>query len=245
MQRSYPLCHMVRPRLSGRLLGGGWIALRRTMASDSWGRGDGNSDSNSNSNSNSNWKTNSNTPRAGVPRASATSTVMSDAGAYSRGVNTSAFERRINREDNMWRDQSYIDTKWLNPRDPNAYRPNFRQTEPTSLRKQFMRSPDEISREVMGRDWEETVRTYKRNAKTIHVGMQPGGARNDNTRNRQQHLQMMHVQQQQEQQQQRNQKQHQQQQHQQQQHQQQQQQKRNQQQYNYWGRNVESSPKDQ
>ncbi|XP_043659884.1 uncharacterized protein DDB_G0283357 [Drosophila teissieri] len=239
MQRSsFSLCHIVRPRLSGRLLGGGWMDLRRTMASDSWGRGAGNSESNSNSNSNSNWNSNSNSnsARAGVPRASATSTVMSDAGAYSRGVNTSAFERRINREDNMWRDQSYIDTKWLNPRDPTAYRPNFRQTEPTSLRKQFMRSPDEISREVMGRDWEETVRTYKRNAKN----MQPGGARNDGTRNRQQHLQMMHVQQQQEQQQQ-------QQRHpqQNQQQQQQQQQKRNQQQYNYWGRNVESSPKDQ
>lgn len=210
MQRSsYPLCHIVRPSLTG-LLGGGWIDLRRTMASDSWGRGDGNSQPNS--------------PRAGVSRASATSTVISDASSYSRGVNTGAFERRINREDNMWRDQSYIDTKWLNPRDPNAYRPNFRQTEPTSLRKQFMRSPDEISREVMGRDWEETVRTYKRNAQSKHsVARTEERQSSDNTRNRQQHLQLMHMQQQQKQ---------------------QQQHKKNQQQYNNWGRSVES-PEDQ
>ncbi|EDV47467.1 probable WRKY transcription factor protein 1 [Drosophila erecta] len=213
MQRSsYPLCHIVRPRVCV-LLGGGWTDLRRTMASDSWGRGgDGKSESDS--------------PRAGVPRSSATSTVLNDAASYSRGVNTSAFERRINREDNMWRDQSYIDTKWLNPRDPTAYRPNFRQTEPTSLRKQFMRSPDEISREVMGRDWEETVRTYKRIAKNKQSA--------DNARNRQQHLQMMHMQQQQEQQPKQQQR-----------HQQQQQQNtKNQGHHSSWGRNVES-PQDQ
>ncbi|EDW49367.1 ras-interacting protein RIP3 [Drosophila sechellia] len=214
MQRSsYPLRHIVRPSLTG-LLGGGWIDLRRTMASDSWGRGDGNNDPKSS--------------KAGVPRASATSTVMSNASSYSRGVNTGAFERRINREDNMWRDQSYIDTKWLNPRDPTAYRPNFRPTEPTSLRKQFMRSPDEISREVMGRDWEETVRTYKRNVRSRHIVAHTEERQSaDNKRNRQQHLQLLHMQHQQEQQQ-----------------KQQQQQKKNQQQYNHWGRSVES-PEDQ
>ncbi|XP_033169535.1 PH domain-containing protein DDB_G0275795 [Drosophila mauritiana] len=214
MQRSsYPLRHIVRPSLTG-LLGGGWIDLRRTMASDSWGRGDGNSDPNSS--------------KAGVPRASATSTVMSNASSYSRGANTGAFERRINREDNMWRDQSYIDTQWLNPRDPTAYRPNFRPTEPTSLRKQFMRCPDEISREVMGRDWEETVRTYKRNVRSRRsVAHTEERQSADNTRNRQQHLQLLHMQHQQEQQQ-----------------NQQQQQKKNQQQYNHWGRSVDS-PEDQ
>ncbi|KAH8355458.1 hypothetical protein KR084_009641 [Drosophila pseudotakahashii] len=231
MQRSYPLiaCPLVRPRCLG-LIGGVWNDFRRTMASDSWGH-----------NGRGGPKT---------PKASATSTVISDAGSYSRGTNTGAFERRINREDNMWRDRSYIDTKWLNPRDPSAYRPNFRQTEPTSLRKQFMRSPDEISREVMGRDWEETVKSYKRSAAaasattttttaTMASG-QRGGGRNeawqaaDITRNRQQHLQLMQMQQQQEQQQQLQQKQ-----------QQQQQQQEKKQQQNYWGRCHLEPPKEQ
>ncbi|XP_016946325.1 myb-like protein P [Drosophila biarmipes] len=220
MQRStYPLIvrNLVQSRLDGSI-GGVWNGFRRTMASDSWGQ-DGSGSGSSGSK----------TSRVATPRASATSTVISDAGSYSRGTNTGAFERRINREDNMWRDRSYIDTKWLNPRDPTAYRPNFRQTEPTSLRKQFMRSPDEVSREVMGRDWEETVKTYKRTS-TAMSG-QKGGTRNeawqaaDSTRNRQQHLQLMHMQQQQEQQQK----------------QQQQQQPKKQQQQNYWGRGPEAA----
>ncbi|KAH8338804.1 hypothetical protein KR074_000407 [Drosophila pseudoananassae] len=129
----------------------GWHSFRRTFASDS-GRGgsgrayDGNADGS-----------------GSAPRASATSLVSGDPSTrhYTRG-NVGALERRINREDNMWRDRGYVDTKWLNPRDPFAYRPNFRPTEPVSLRKQFMRSPDEISREVMSRDWERTVKNYRR-----------------------------------------------------------------------------------
>jgi len=224
MQRStYPLIarNLVRSRLQG-LIGGALNDFRRTMASDSWGQDGSGTGSGSGSSG-------SRTSRVATPRASATSTVINDAGSYSRGTYTGALERRINREDNMWRDRSYIDTKWLNPRDPTAYRPNFRQTEPTSLRKQFMRSPDEISREVMGRDWEETVKTYKRSSTAMNA--QKGGGRNeawqaaDTTRNRQQHLQMMQMQQQQEQQQK----------------QQQQQQQKKQQQQNYWGRNMEPS----
>ncbi|KAH8281340.1 hypothetical protein KR018_010405, partial [Drosophila ironensis] len=80
---------------------------------------------------------------------------------FARQPNMGDLQRRINREDNMWRDRGYVDTKWLNPRDPFAYRPNFRPTEPISLRKQFMRSPDEISREVMSRDWEQAVLAYR------------------------------------------------------------------------------------
>ncbi|XP_017116150.1 ras-interacting protein RIP3 [Drosophila elegans] len=211
--------HIVQPRFHGIIDG-----AFRTKSSSSWGHDDGGRPK---------------MPRSGTPQASATSTVRSDAGSYSRGANASALARRINREDNMWRDSSYIDTKWLHPHDPSAFRPNFSQTEPTSLRKQFMRSPDEISREVMGRDWEETVKNYKRSSVIAR-----GGNRNeswqakDTTRNRQQHLHVMHMQQQQEQQQQ------QQQQLQQLQQQQKQQQQKNQmQQKNYWGKN--NYPKNQ
>ncbi|XP_017091403.2 uncharacterized protein [Drosophila bipectinata] len=139
----------------------GWYSFRRTFASDS-GRGggsgrayDGNTGGSGGSSTGS------------APRASATSLVSGDPSTryYTRG-NVGALERRINREDNMWRDRGYVDTKWLNPRDPYAYRPNFRPTEPVSLRKQFMRSPDEISREVMSRDWERTVKNYRRSVMT-------------------------------------------------------------------------------
>ncbi|XP_017066797.1 ras-interacting protein RIP3 [Drosophila eugracilis] len=228
MQRSsfsWISSHIVRPRFCG-LIGGSWRDFTRNNSSDSWDQDDSGS---------SGFKT----PRVTTPRASATSTVLNDAGSYSRGTNTGALERRINREDNMWRDRSYMDTKWLNPRDPSAYRPNFRPTEPTSLRKQFMRSPDEISREVMGRDWEETVKTYKRSITTMG-GDQKLAPRSeawpvsDTLRNRHKHLQRIQMQQQHE----RQQKQAQQQE----QRQQRQSQRRGQQ--NYWGRNV-TPPKDQ
>ncbi|XP_034490153.1 uncharacterized protein LOC117793839 [Drosophila innubila] len=65
--------------------------------------------------------------------------------------------RPIMREDNMWKDPQQLDTKWLSPRDPRRYRPDFKQTEPHSLRKQFMRSPDERTRDAMGRDWEAAI----------------------------------------------------------------------------------------
>ncbi|XP_017051809.1 PH domain-containing protein DDB_G0275795 [Drosophila ficusphila] len=218
MRRStYPLisCRIVRHRFHGL------FDFRRTKTYNAWGQNE----------SGSSERPETKTPRNETPRASATSTVMSDAASYSRGANTGALERRINREDNMWRDRSYIDTKWLNPRDPSAYRPNFRQTEPMSLRKQFMRSPDEISREVMGRDWEETVKSLKRNATPLAA---VGTLRNESqkiaeaTCNRQQHLQLMQMQQDQQKQQ-----------------QQQRKSKKQQSQPNYWGtRNLEP-PKDQ
>ncbi|KAI8035460.1 hypothetical protein M5D96_011803 [Drosophila gunungcola] len=225
MQRS--LCprmagHIVQPRFHG-IIDGAFRNFQRTKSSGSWGQDDGGRPK---------------MPRSATPQASATSTVKSDASAYSRGANASVLARRINREDNMWRDSSYIDTKWLHPHDPSAYRPNFSQTEPTSLRKQFMRSPDEISREVMGRDWEETVKNYKRRSAIAR-----GGNRNeswqakDTTRNRQQHLHVMHMQQQREQEQQQLQQQREQQQQQLQQQQKQQQQKNQMQQKNYWGKN--------
>lgn len=66
--------------------------------------------------------------------------------------------RHIRREDNMWNDPQRLDTKWLRPRDPRRYKPDFGLTEPHSLRKQFMRSPDERTRDAMGHDWEAAVR---------------------------------------------------------------------------------------
>ncbi|XP_062140245.1 uncharacterized protein LOC133848625 [Drosophila sulfurigaster albostrigata] len=60
----------------------------------------------------------------------------------------------MRRETNMWKDPLSTDTKWLSARDPRRYRPDFGQTEPHSLRKQFMRSPDERTRDAMTRDWE-------------------------------------------------------------------------------------------
>ncbi|XP_064555985.1 uncharacterized protein LOC135440635 [Drosophila montana] len=66
--------------------------------------------------------------------------------------------RHIMREDNMWNDPQRLDTKWLRPRDPRRYKPDFGLTEPHSLRKQFMRSPDERTRDAMGHDWEAAVR---------------------------------------------------------------------------------------
>ncbi|KAM8718510.1 hypothetical protein ACLKA7_001678 [Drosophila subpalustris] len=68
-----------------------------------------------------------------------------------------AAPRPIMREDNMWKDPQQLDTKWLRPRDPRRYTPDFKQTEPHSLRKQFMRSPDERTRDAMGRDWEAAI----------------------------------------------------------------------------------------
>ncbi|KAH8345310.1 hypothetical protein KR067_000078 [Drosophila pandora] len=150
-----------RPHLSLQSVIRGWRSLRRTFASDSFsdrgGQGGGSGRGYDRGAGGS----------GGAPRASATSIVSGDPSTryYTRG-NVGALERRINREDNMWRERGYVDTKWLNPRDPAAYRPNFRPTEPVSLRKQFMRSPDEISREVMGRDWERAVKDYRRSVLT-------------------------------------------------------------------------------
>ncbi|ALC49793.1 CG1999 [Drosophila busckii] len=62
--------------------------------------------------------------------------------------------RKIMREDNMWRSPLKTDTKWLRSHDAHQYRPDFGQTEPQSLRKQFMRSPDERTRDALGRDWD-------------------------------------------------------------------------------------------
>ncbi|KAH8421448.1 hypothetical protein KR009_008163, partial [Drosophila setifemur] len=150
---------ILRPRLQLKLVIGRWRDMRRTFASESF---KGSSRSGSTAGMGTGTGTAAGTgggaSASAGPTASATSTISAGAA----NTNVGSIQRRINREDNMWRDRSYIDTKWLNPRDPLAYRPNFRQTEPVSLRKQFMRSPDEISREVLGRDWEDSFKTYKR-----------------------------------------------------------------------------------
>ncbi|KAH8361241.1 hypothetical protein KR200_001968, partial [Drosophila serrata] len=182
MQRSSPF--MVGPMVRGHLLGlvGNWRDLRRNMASNPWGdfpnggrgsRGgrfggtgsDGAAGSDSDR-SDTTMKSLSSSNKGTPARASATSMVTSDASYHARGANQGSFERRINREDNMWHNRSQTDTIWLNSRDPHAYKPNFRQTEPIVMRKQFMRSPDEVSREVLGRDWEEAVKAYRRSALT-------------------------------------------------------------------------------
>ncbi|XP_023169444.1 uncharacterized protein LOC111598435 [Drosophila hydei] len=80
---------------------------------------------------------------------------MSSAAALKRDMTV---PRRMVREDNMWTDPQYMDTRWLRPRDPRRYKPDFAQTEPHSLRIQFMRSPDERTRNAMGRDWEALKR---------------------------------------------------------------------------------------
>ncbi|KAH8262094.1 hypothetical protein KR038_004092, partial [Drosophila bunnanda] len=183
MQRSSPF--MVGPMVRGHLLGlfGNWRDLRRNMASNPWGdspnggRGpkggrsagagaaDGAAGPDSDRSDNT-MKSSSSSIKAQPARASATSMVMSDASYHARGANQGSHERRINREDNMWHNRTQTDTIWLNSRDPQAYKPNFRQTEPIVMRKQFMRSPDEVSREVLGRDWEEAVKAYRRSALT-------------------------------------------------------------------------------
>ncbi|EDW00400.1 GH11884 [Drosophila grimshawi] len=76
----------------------------------------------------------------------------------------SSAQRQILREDNMWKDPQRLDTKWLRSRDPWCFKPDFRQTEPQSLRKQFMRSPDERARDAMNGDWVRAVR----NSANIH-----------------------------------------------------------------------------
>ncbi|KAH8287012.1 hypothetical protein KR054_000571, partial [Drosophila jambulina] len=172
MQRSSPF--MVGNMVRGHLLGlaGNWRDIRRSMASNSekggWGRSgqSGGATGAGSGSDRSEAMEKSSSNRGTSARASATSMVMSDASYYTRGVNQGALERRVNREDNMWHNRSQIDTTWLNPRDPLAYKPNFRQTEPIIMRKQFMRSPDEVSREVLGRDWEEAVKAYRRSALT-------------------------------------------------------------------------------
>ncbi|XP_030245741.1 uncharacterized protein LOC108656004 [Drosophila navojoa] len=78
--------------------------------------------------------------------------------------------RRLVREDNMWSDPQHMDTRWLRPRDPRRYKPDFGQTEPHTLREQFMRSPDERTRNAMGRDWEVAMRvaaTRRRQAANV------------------------------------------------------------------------------
>ncbi|XP_068158997.1 uncharacterized protein [Drosophila tropicalis] len=88
---------------------------------------------------------------------------LSDEQRFFQNRSRKDLQPRITREENMWRDPNQMDTKWLNPRDPTRYKPNFKNTEPDSLRKQFMRSPDERSRDVMGRDWENAVKAFRDN----------------------------------------------------------------------------------
>ncbi|XP_023032740.1 uncharacterized protein LOC6644860 [Drosophila willistoni] len=88
---------------------------------------------------------------------------LSDEQIFFQSRSRKDLQARITREENMWRDPNQMDTKWLNPRDPTRYKPNFKNTEPDSLRKQFMRSPDERSRDVMSRDWENAVKAYRDN----------------------------------------------------------------------------------
>ncbi|KAH8245432.1 hypothetical protein KR032_010399 [Drosophila birchii] len=263
MQRSTPF--MVGPMVRGQLLGlaGNWRDIRRCMASSPWddsqggrrgarGPAAGAAESGS---VRSDTSTNSSSSFSkGQPvRASATSMVMSDSSYNARGANQGALERRINREDNMWHNRNQIDTTWLNPRDPQAYKPNFRQTEPIVMRKQFMRSPDEVSREVLGRDWEEAVKAYRRSALTNmpdegrltgweqqNSKMQLLHPSHQQEQQQQQHSQQPQQQQQQEHQHQ-HQHQHQQLQHQQRQHQQQHQQQQKQQHKYYQHRSVKSS----
>lgn len=99
----------------------------------------------------------------GTPNRTETSTVE----AFKRDM---AKPKRLVREDNMWSDPQRMDTRWLRPRDPRRYKPDFGQTEPHSLREQFMRSPDERTRNAMGRDWEVAMRvaaTRRRQAANI------------------------------------------------------------------------------
>lgn len=92
---------------------------------------------------------------------------ISSVDAFKRDM---AAPRRLVREDNMWSDPRHMDTRWLRPRDPRRYKPDFGQTEPHTLREQFMRSPDERTRNAMGRDWEVAMRiaaTRRRQAANI------------------------------------------------------------------------------
>lgn len=168
-----------RPHLSLQSVIRGWRSLRRTFASDSFS--DRGAQGGGSGRGYDRGAVGSRASSGGAPQASATSIVSGDPSTryYTRG-NVGALERRINREDNMWRERGYVDTKWLNPRDPSAYRPNFRPTEPISLRKQFMRSPDEISREVMGRDWERAVKDYRHSVLTS--GSAEGGVLSESER---------------------------------------------------------------
>ncbi|XP_030381688.1 uncharacterized protein LOC115629370 [Scaptodrosophila lebanonensis] len=72
--------------------------------------------------------------------------------------------RRFTREENMWRVNKNKDSFWLNPRDPTRYKPNFEHVEPESLRKQFMRSLDQRTRDVLGKDWEKAVKVAAKEA---------------------------------------------------------------------------------
>ncbi|KAH8387269.1 hypothetical protein KR093_006020 [Drosophila rubida] len=80
--------------------------------------------------------------------------------------------RPIMRETNMWKDPQRLDTKWLRARDPRRYRPDFGQTEPHSLRKQFMRSPDERTRDAMSRDWEAALQMNERSRRQTQLVVQ-------------------------------------------------------------------------
>ncbi|XP_017022637.1 serine/threonine-protein kinase pakD [Drosophila kikkawai] len=178
MQRSSPF--LVGKMVRGQLLGlaSNWRDIRRCLASNPWsssqsgGRGSRGGSSGDRSEgalsagSGSDRSDQSETTKGTLARASATSMVMRDSSYYTRGVNQGSLERRINREDYMWHNRNHADTKWLNPHDPLAYRPNFSQTEPTIMKKQFMRSPDQVTREVLGRDWDEAVKTYRRSSKS-------------------------------------------------------------------------------
>ncbi|EDW65336.2 uncharacterized protein [Drosophila virilis] len=99
----------------------------------------------------------STSPSTSVKTESGISSRSGTAGSTNMGVDMSG-PRHIRREDNMWSDPQRLDTKWLRPRDPRRYKPDFGLTEPHSLRKQFMRSPDERTRDAMGHDWEAAVR---------------------------------------------------------------------------------------
>ncbi|XP_034652006.1 uncharacterized protein LOC117890973 [Drosophila subobscura] len=56
------------------------------------------------------------------------------------------------REGNMWRDPAHPDTNWLKPHNAFAYKPDFGNTEPHTLKVSFMRSPDEKSKDMANRD---------------------------------------------------------------------------------------------
>ncbi|SPP78376.1 uncharacterized protein LOC117580829 [Drosophila guanche] len=56
------------------------------------------------------------------------------------------------RESNMWRDPAHPDTTWLKPHSASAYKPDFGNTEPHTLKLSFMRSPDEKSKDMANRD---------------------------------------------------------------------------------------------
>ncbi|XP_022232846.2 uncharacterized protein LOC111081168 [Drosophila obscura] len=65
------------------------------------------------------------------------------------------------RESNMWRDPARPDTNWLKPRSSSTYKPDFANTEPDSLKRSFMRSPDEKSKDMANRDLAKAVQKLR------------------------------------------------------------------------------------